>query len=92
MEQLKSDIKAIKDELKAYDGKEGKTQADAIEYEATQLAQAMDDYIERKLSAKQVTLTATDVAGTVLVAGTYPVAPGPAPTPVPLDIVDKPTV
>lgn len=62
MEQLKQDIKGIKDQLKAYDGKDGKTQDDAIEYEAQHMANAIESYVERLLAKKVAIATPDDVA------------------------------
>lgn len=90
MDQLKQDIRDIKEHLYTYDGSNGKTRADALTYEVERLSKAIDDYVERKLSKKAGKLTNADVASTGLVASTYPVAPGGPPTPVYLDIIDKP--
>lgn len=70
--KLKSDIKAIMDQLKTFDGSDGKKQDDAIEKFANDLSQAISDYV--------VTLTIqasqAQVASAAMVAGTYPVVAG----------------
>ena len=43
---LKADIKAAYEEVKKYDGSEGKTGDDAIEYLATKITEAVDKYLK----------------------------------------------
>lgn len=72
--QFINDYKAIKDELKVYDGTEGKDQASAIQKEAEMLAEAITSYVDRILSGKQCVIPPTNVVLAALANGGGPVA------------------
>ncbi len=63
-------IKDIRDHNKVMDGSSGKTDTDAINYEAEKLGQAISDYIE------SITFAATpaNILSAGIVAGAYPVS------------------
>ncbi len=85
-EELKSGIKALQAEMVQYDGTEGKTKSESDEYYAEQLATLIDNHA-KKLVAK---LTSDKFASLGLIAGPYPVTPGPTPGQSTLDIIDSP--
>lgn len=72
--QFINDYKAIRDELKSYDGTTGKDQAAAIQKEAELIAEAVTDYVERILSGKQCLITPADIVTAALANGGGPVA------------------
>jgi hypothetical protein len=72
-QQFISDYRAIKNELKVYDGTEGKSQDAAIDKEANMLADAVTSYVERILQGKQCLITPADVVTAAFVSSTGPV-------------------
>lgn len=64
---LKNDLKAVFDALKNYDGSNGKSQDDAIEKLADELATAIDNYIKSATITSIPVLTSPSgpVTGTI---------------------------
>lgn len=63
-------IKNLSNSLKAYDGTSGKTQAEAIDKHASDLADAIDAYIKTALVSTTVTVTTACGAGAGTGTGT----------------------
>lgn len=77
-------IMTLSEEMLAFDGTEGKTKAEADAYHAEQMAIIIDNHCKALVGKA----TSAKIGALGLIAGAYPVLPGPTPISQDLEIGD----